>query len=681
VNREQVIDAVRDIMTGARCYEMERLERIHDALKPWTPQARHHTSCRHVRMSRTHKLKWRSQTNFLPLVLDVFSQSMKVDNYLASDTKETASPWKWWQRNKFDARQTGIIRSALQYGAAYTTVLPSLDPVNGQSGAFLRGLSPRQMTCLYGEPVEWVPGQTPVDDDWPILALEVKDKAVRLYDEENVYFVGIQNVPESALGWKDPMYQVADNYKYLEARPHNVGVCPVVRYRDRWLLNGEEQYGIIEPLINIQSRIDHTTYEMLVSQYFTAFTQRWVAGWRPSNDEEALAAVAGDVWYFSKSDVKVGQFQAGDIKGYLDSKQSAIRDLAAIGQIPAQNLGVDALVNISEATLAGLETGKDRKSSEIQTCLGESFEQMLRSCAHITGDQKAAQDFESEVKWQETTARSLAETVDALVKMRQGLDVPEEILWEDIPQWTNAKVERAKQLQKREQEQMDAVMPQTAQPVTEGSRGGLASEPARARTQRCQSSTAGMAVAGGARQADLARSSRGCGSCSSCAAFLSLRGSATTWSPTCGGRCSTPASRTYTAAARYLHGQGVLHRCPQSEPMSRTPSTHSSRTPSAVWWSLETRYRRRTAPHPLLLTKPAKAVSRAASRHAQQPARETVQETADEAGEEVGWARMLTGARSCALLRDARIPRTHLPVRQNRPLPRRWIGRYLPRRM
>jgi hypothetical protein len=113
--------------------------------------------------------------------------------------------------------------------------------------------------------------------------------------------------------------------------------------------------------------------------------------------------------------------------------------LASIGQIPAQNLGLDALVNISEATLAGLETGKERKSAEIQTCLGESFEQMLRACAHITGDTTAAEDFESEVKWQDATARSLAESVDALVKMRQGLDVPEEMAWEDIPGWTNAK--------------------------------------------------------------------------------------------------------------------------------------------------------------------------------------------------------------------------------------------------
>jgi hypothetical protein len=464
VDRRKVIESVRYIMAGPRCFEQERLERIHAALKPWTPLSAAHQLERagHTK-EPSNGMKWRSQTNFLPLVLDVFSQGMKVDNYLASDTKETASPWKWWQRNKFDARQTGVIRSVLEYGVSYTTILPSMNPTGG-SGAFIRGLSPRQMTTLYGEPMEWSPGETPVDDDWPILALEVKDQAIRLYDEENVYFIGVKNVPQSALGWREPTYIQPSNFEFLDQRPHNVGVCPVVRYRDRWLLDGEEQYGIIEPLINIQGRIDETTYEMSVSQYFTAFTQRWVAGWRPKDDSEALAMAAGDVWYFTKGDVKVGQFQAGDPKSYLDSRMSAIRDLASIGQIPAQNLGLDALVNISEATLAGLETGKERKSAEIQTCLGESFEQMLRACAHITGDTTAAEDFESEVKWQDATARSLAESVDALVKLRQGLDVPDEVLYEDIPGWTRQKVERALQLRKEEQQQMDFALPQTAQP-------------------------------------------------------------------------------------------------------------------------------------------------------------------------------------------------------------------------
>jgi len=145
-------------------------------------------------------------------------------------------------------------------------------------GAVIRCLTPRKLTALYGDPIEWVPGVTPVDTDWPIAALEVNGNAIRLYDEEGVHFVGALRAPnESVLGWKDPEYSHVDNFRHIEARPHEVGVCPVVRYRDRWQLDGDEVMGIIEPLLQIQARIDETVYESLVSQYFTAFTQRWVA--------------------------------------------------------------------------------------------------------------------------------------------------------------------------------------------------------------------------------------------------------------------------------------------------------------------------------------------------------------------------------------------------------------------
>ena len=367
------------------------------------------------------------------------------------------------------ARQTGLIRGVLEFGVSYTTVLPSMRPPGageGEPGAYIRCLSPRQMTALYGEPVEWEPGVTPVDDDWPIMALEIKDKAIRLYDEEKVHFIGVQNVPESALGWRDPLYSGYGNFEYLESRRHDVGVCPVIRYRDRWLLNGEEQYGIIEPLINIQARVDETTYEMGATQYFTAFAQRWVAGWRPQDELQALTMAQGDVWYFSSKDVKVGQFDAGDVKGYIESKQSAVRDIASISQTPAQNLGVDALVNISEATLAGLEAGKDRKSAEIQTALGESFEQLLRTCAHITGDKDASMDYGAEVKWLDATARSFAQQVDGLVKLTTGLGLPDELAWEMVPGATKEWVERAIEIRDKQKEEIEAQMESAASAST-----------------------------------------------------------------------------------------------------------------------------------------------------------------------------------------------------------------------
>ena len=467
MNREQALRAVRHMLAGPRAYESERLEGLAQAVRPWTDTyALSQLEIRGIKGGSSDNSPWaavaglarKSQTNFLPLVLDVFSQTLKVDNYLSGD--QTPEVWQWWQRNKMDARQTGINRTALHYGVSYATVLPAMHPdAKGDPAAYIRGVSPRQMTALYGEPMEWDPrvDAPPVDDDWPIMALEVNGAMIRFYDETDVHFIGIKNVPHSALGWRDYSYRAPANFDYIEKRAHGVGVCPVVRFEDRNLLWGEQELrGIVEPLLSVQKRIDETTFEMMVAQYYSAFVQRYVMGWVPPDQATALKQAVSDVWYFKDDQVKVGQFAAADLKGYLESAASAKRDLAALGQIPAQNLGIDGISNISEATLAGLEAGKDRKESEIKTSLGESYEQVLRTCAHITGNDAEAADYASEVKWQDMTARTFAQVVDGLGKLATMLDVPKDILWEDIPGWTREKVDRASKLAQRNRRQANS---------------------------------------------------------------------------------------------------------------------------------------------------------------------------------------------------------------------------------
>ena len=123
MNREQAVSAVREMLVGPRAFEAERLEALSSAVRPWTDAyALSQLQIKGVTNGSADNSPWsavaglarKSQTNFLPLVLDIFSQSLKVDNYLSGDA--TPGVWEWWQRNKMDARQTGINRTALHYG-------------------------------------------------------------------------------------------------------------------------------------------------------------------------------------------------------------------------------------------------------------------------------------------------------------------------------------------------------------------------------------------------------------------------------------------------------------------------------------------------------------------------------------------------------------------------------------
>jgi hypothetical protein len=122
--------------------------------------------------------------------------------------------------------------------------------------------------------------------------------------------------------------------------------------------------------------------------------------------------------------------------------------MSAIAQIPANQLssGGAAPHNVGSEAVASIDAGKDRKSGEIKTSLGESHELLLRTCATIAGDDAAAQDTSSRIRWQDMTTTSPGAVVDALGKLQQMLGVPAEMLWKRIPGWTDQDQKQAEDL-------------------------------------------------------------------------------------------------------------------------------------------------------------------------------------------------------------------------------------------
>lgn len=410
---------VREIISGPRAFEHERLERIQRALSP------KHGTAPAVQLPKNPnpamlELAKKSRTNLLPRILNEYSQGMKIDGVTAADGG-ASSAMKYFDANQLEARQTGITRSALAFGAAYGIGLP------GDTGPSLRGRSPLTMTAVY---------QNSYDDEWPMFALDVDGPMVRLYDEDSVYFFGVENRPRSGLGTPTSPYGPWD-MQYIESRKHGLGVCPIVRFRDRMLLEGEEMFGIIEPLLTIQDRIDETVFGLLVAQFYTAFKQRYAIGWVPKDEREMLEASAASLWTFEDDTVKVGELDGTDPTRYLASKDNAFSDMAAVAQVSPAALGNQGLSNVSFDTIAALNSGKQDNSAEMMTSLGESWGQFLRLAGTIAGDTTIGSDLSVKVRWKNTQARSLGATVDALVKMVSSLGVHDEIARQWLPGWTD----------------------------------------------------------------------------------------------------------------------------------------------------------------------------------------------------------------------------------------------------
>jgi len=396
-------------MLGWRAAEQDRLDRLYRYVHGrqrflWLPSSTPVEVRRIAAMSRV---------NVLGLVVDSVAQSLYVDGYRAPRQEEEEPAWDIWQRNRLDARQMGVHRAAVAYDVAYVTVLPG-DPV-----AVIRGVSPRNMTAVYGE-----------DEDWPMWALEKRHSAVReqslyrLFDEDSAYWMSADS---------------GGDVQFVSSEVHGLGVVPVVRFIAKADLD-DEVTSDLEDLIPIQDQINLTTFGLLVVQHFGAFPQKWIAGWLAESKEEEVKVAANKVLTFEDPDTKLGEFSAASLDGYIESRRDSLRNLAAISQTPAHALRGE-LVNLSAEALAAAEQAERRKITERETMFGEAWEQVLALAAEVQG---VALDPSAQVRWKDTEARAFAATVDALGKLAQMLHVPVEELWEKVPGVTQADVARWK---------------------------------------------------------------------------------------------------------------------------------------------------------------------------------------------------------------------------------------------
>lgn len=379
-------------------------------------------------MPKTHEnefqaLRQRAIGNWLPLVVTAIAQNLFGEGYRRPKEAESLGCWEHWTRNGMDSRQSLVYRSALAYGEAYVVVLP------GDPSPVIRVHSPLVMTVVQDDP----------DAEWPDYAIRRVKKSRDERGEDGVVWEIIDSegvwtffVPDGA--------QSASEYTVLSAEVHGFDVCPVSVFRNAWDDDPDAAFtslGEVEPLIPIQERINDTTLGLLIAQQYSAFRQKWAAGIQiPKGADgkpvETFEAAVNRIWMTASKDVRFGEFSQTDLKGYLESMDSAIKHMSAIAQVPPHYL-LGGMVNISAEALAAAEAGLTRKVSERKTIFGEAWGRVMRLCAFAVGDYAAAEDTEARFIWRDTEARSLAATADALGKLKQMLEVPAEALWEMIP--------------------------------------------------------------------------------------------------------------------------------------------------------------------------------------------------------------------------------------------------------
>lgn len=426
----EVIEVLDELLTAWRT-ERKKLDKIDKWLR-WDHDTPHKP--RHA--TREYKeLAARSQAPWGDLVVGSVSQTLYVEGYRRPDAADDSTGWKIWQANGMDGRQVAIHRAVLGYGLTYGLALPG-KTLSGEPMPSMRGISPREMIALYDDIA---------NDEWPEYALRVqrtrKGYRLTVIDEDHQYSKTIKDLGDTitSAGWT--------------VEEHGVGVCPVVRYRNRFDLEGRAA-GEIEPFIPVLGRIDQTAFDRLVVQRFAAWVVRTISGMDltasanatgESTTQAKLRLAMEDFLTAADPDTKFGSLPATPLDGFIKAHDSDLATLAAVSQTPAFEM-LGQMANLSAEALAAAKASQTSKSDERKHTLGEDHEQFIRLGCHIAGDDDGADDFMSQVRWADTSIRSLAQAVDALGKMTTMLGFPAELLWGKVPGFTKQDVDEARDL-------------------------------------------------------------------------------------------------------------------------------------------------------------------------------------------------------------------------------------------
>lgn len=392
------------------------------------------------------KIRETAPTPIARMLVSHPSQQMRVDDIRLADGDEVASApaWSVWQRNGMDGKQIPLHRAALTHGLAYSLVLPATGRLDGSKTALIRPHAATKGTAFFRDPF----------DEWCELYLHVNSQKKGDKQEELITFIDDGYVHSAILHDGD-----LSKLEYVKSDRHGMGICPVQRY-GVFDLDGIAT-GEIEPVLQLLKRIDQDTNDRLVIQRFAAWVVRTIAGMKqPENEQlkemmEVWLAV-GDFLSSDDADTKFGSLPPTPMDGHLRARESDMKDLAFVSQVPAyQMLGLAD--NIGADAIAAADFASKRKVGELKTIFGEQHEGAMRLAGAAMGDQSIANDFTSRVHWAVIESGSLQSLAQGLTSLISA-GVPQEMLWPRIPDWSREDTAQAKRLNAKAQAEAEAAL-------------------------------------------------------------------------------------------------------------------------------------------------------------------------------------------------------------------------------
>ncbi len=362
--------------------------------------------------------------NLMPRVVEAFNDRLIVTGFNVEEGEANTSDkvWRLWEDNRMDQRAPETHQEAMRCGDAYVLVWPDAE---GRPRIYPQ----RADLCLvrYSEEI-------PGDVMWGVKLWHNDQNFVRA----NVYYPDRieKYISRNKAKYYD-LTQQANSFTQFQAPGESwpmdnpYGQVPIFHFANN---SGLGQYGNSElkNLIPLQDALNKALADMLVAEEFGAYQQRWATGIEVMRDEKGKEIAPfkpgiDRLWASASEEAKFGQFDATQLKQYLDVQDSLRAEIARVSGVPLHFLMMNQGSFPSGEALRIAEAPLVSKVKKKQTAWGNVWENVMKFALLVQG---TSGDAMLSTQW--TPAASYSESEElANLLVKQQLGVSTEKLLEE----------------------------------------------------------------------------------------------------------------------------------------------------------------------------------------------------------------------------------------------------------
>lgn len=363
--------------------------------------------------------------NLCPAVVDAVKDNLVITGFRAETGADTIpdEAWQIWQRNRMGKRSGEVHKEAVKNGDAYAIVWPD---ERGRATIY-----PQRAGMCTVEYDDEMPGRIL----WAAKYWRRPDNRYRvnLMFADRVEKYISKPVPETSRELKQNPETVGYE-PYRDDRGGDVfrnpyGRVPVFHFANNADI-GQLGRSELKDVLPVQDALNKSVLDMLVAMEFAAFRQRWISGIEIEYDDKGepiapFKSGADRLWLTESAETKFGDFEAADLKQFLEVKDNFRIDFASVSGTPLYYfMQTGANFPQSGESYRRAETRFVNKIRDRQESFGNVWEDVMSFALAIDNKGRDVRLF---AEWQEAGRLSELEELENLLR-KQDLGVTTEQL-------------------------------------------------------------------------------------------------------------------------------------------------------------------------------------------------------------------------------------------------------------